>query len=62
MIGLIQATDFCVAYSALDARRLGFEVTVIEAACRAIDVEGSLAAAWRAMDQAGVVRAGPRPG
>ena len=40
IVGL--ATDFCVAYSALDARRLGFEVTVIEAACRGIDVDGSL--------------------
>jgi nicotinamidase/pyrazinamidase len=46
-----------VAYSALDARRLGFEVTVIEAACRGIDVAGSLAAAWEQMDAAGVVRA-----
>ena len=51
------ATDFCVASSALDARRLGFEVTVIEAGCRGIDVAGSLAAAWRQMEQAGVVRA-----
>jgi nicotinamidase-related amidase len=42
VVGL--ATDFCVAYSALDARRLGFEVTVIEAGCRGIDVGGSLAA------------------
>jgi nicotinamidase/pyrazinamidase len=55
IVGL--ATDFCVAYSALDARRLGFEVTVIEAACRGIDVAGSLAAAWEQMDAAGVVRA-----
>jgi nicotinamidase/pyrazinamidase len=51
------ATDFCVAYSARDARRLGFEVTVIEEACRGIDVEGSLAAAWRQMEEAGVIRA-----
>jgi len=50
------ATDFCVAYSALDARRLGFEVTVIEAGCRGIDVDGSLAAAWRQMEEAGVHR------
>ncbi len=55
VVGL--ATDFCVAYSALDARRLGFEVTVIEAACRGIDVGGSLAAAWKQMEQAGIVRA-----
>lgn len=54
LVGL--ATDFCVAYSALDARRLGFEVTVIEAGCRGIDVEGSLAAAWQQMEQAGVIR------
>ncbi|HTK75621.1 MAG TPA: bifunctional nicotinamidase/pyrazinamidase [Gemmataceae bacterium] len=54
VVGL--ATDFCVAYTALDARRLGFEVTVIEAACRGIDVHGSLADAWRRMEQAGVVR------
>lgn len=36
------ATDFCVGYSALDAARLGFEVLVIERACRAIDLDGSL--------------------
>src|SRR6185295_6922555 len=51
------ATDFCVAYSALDARRLGFEVTVIESACRGIDVDGSLSAAWKEMEEAGVIRA-----
>jgi serine/threonine protein kinase len=55
IVGL--ATDFCVAYTALDARRLGFEVTVIEAGCRGIDVDGSLAAAWRQMEEAGVIRA-----
>jgi eukaryotic-like serine/threonine-protein kinase len=55
IVGL--ATDFCVAYSALDARRLGFEVTIIEAACRGIDLDGSLAAAWREMEAAGVIRA-----
>ena len=38
------ALDFCVRYSAEDARREGFAVTVIEDACRAIDVDGSLAA------------------
>jgi nicotinamidase/pyrazinamidase len=37
------ATDFCVAYSALDARKHGFEVTVLLEACRAIDLDGSLA-------------------
>jgi nicotinamidase/pyrazinamidase len=50
------ATDFCVAYSAVDARRLGFDVTVIEPACRGIDVEGSLADAWQQMEAAGVKR------
>jgi nicotinamidase/pyrazinamidase len=50
------ATDFCVAYSALDARRAGFEVVVVEDACRAIDTQGSLAAAWERMRNAGVVR------
>ena len=47
------ATDFCVHYSTLDARRLSFAVTVIESACRAIDLAGSLAAARRAMTTAG---------
>lgn len=50
------ATDFCVAWSALDARRLGFEAAVIEDACRGIDLDGSLAAAWRDMEAAGVAR------
>jgi nicotinamidase/pyrazinamidase len=50
------ATDFCVAWSALDARAAGFEAAVIEDACRGIDVEGSLERAWRDMDQAGVAR------
>ncbi|MCL4799544.1 MAG: bifunctional nicotinamidase/pyrazinamidase [Burkholderiales bacterium] len=50
------ATDFCVAWSATDARRLAFEVVVIEDACRAIDTGGSLAAAWRDMEAAGVRR------
>ncbi len=49
------ATDFCVNYSALDARKLGFDVTVIEAACRGIDLGGSLAAA-----RAGMIGAGAR--
>lgn len=55
LVGL--ATDFCVAYSALDAQRLGFEVTVIESGCRGIDVDGSLAEAWSQMEEAGVIRA-----
>jgi len=51
------ATDYCVQYSALDARRLGFEAVVLLDACRAIDLDGSLAAALDAMRQAGVVLA-----
>jgi nicotinamidase/pyrazinamidase len=50
------ATDFCVAWTALDARAAGFETTVIEDACRAIDLEGSLARAWSEMAQTGVRR------
>jgi nicotinamidase/pyrazinamidase len=50
------ATDYCVHYSALDARREGFDAVVIEAGCRAIDLAGSLAAAWAGMNEAGVVR------
>ncbi|MCB2140530.1 MAG: isochorismatase family protein, partial [Rhodobacteraceae bacterium] len=55
LVGL--ATDFCVAYSAVDAARLGFGVTVLEGACRAIDLDGSLAAARQAMSGAGVTLA-----
>lgn len=50
------ATDFCVAWTALDARATGFEVAVIEDACRAIDLEGSLARAWNQMRAAGINR------
>jgi len=50
------ATDFCVAWTALDARKLGFAATVIEDACRAIDTHGSLASAWERMASAGVGR------
>jgi nicotinamidase/pyrazinamidase len=50
------ATDYCVQYSALDARRAGFAAVVVAAACRAIDLNGSLAAAWSAMHAAGVER------
>jgi nicotinamidase/pyrazinamidase len=50
------ATDFCVAWTALDARKLRFESVVIEDACRAIDMQGSLAAAWEKMKKAGVAR------
>ncbi|SEL23578.1 nicotinamidase/pyrazinamidase [Roseivivax marinus] len=48
------ALDFCVAWSAQDARRLGFEATVRTDLCRAIDVDGSRAAAEAAMTEAGV--------
>jgi nicotinamidase/pyrazinamidase len=48
------ATDFCVLYSALDAVQAGFAVTVVADACRAIDREGSLAKARRALADAGV--------
>lgn len=50
------ATDFCVARSAIDACRLGYEVTVVESGCRGIDTDGSLAAAWHQMAHAGVRR------
>lgn len=54
LVGL--ATDFCVAWSAVDARKLGFTTYVIEDATRAIDLNGSLAAAWKQMADAGVKR------
>jgi nicotinamidase/pyrazinamidase len=50
------ATDFCVAWTAIDARTAGFETYVIEDACRAIDLDGSLAAAWASMAAHGVKR------
>ena len=49
------ATDFCVAYSALDAARLGFDVVLLEGACRAIDLNGSLEDAKATMLDAGIV-------
>jgi nicotinamidase/pyrazinamidase len=52
------ATDFCVAWSAEDARAFGFNATIIEDACRAIDLNGSLAAAWAKLTAAGVGRIG----
>ena len=52
MVGL--ATDFCVAYSAIDAAKLGFEVEVRQDLCRAIDLDGSHAAATGQMRTAGV--------
>ena len=48
------ATDFCVAFSAVDAAIAGFDVVVIDDACRAIDSGGSLAAARRDLANAGV--------
>lgn len=53
LVGL--ATDFCVNYSAVDAAKLGFKVTVIESLCRAIDFDGSLEAAKAGMVDVGVV-------
>lgn len=53
LVGL--ATDYCVAYSALDAAKLGYQVTVLEGACRAIDLNGSLAAAMTETRAAGVI-------
>lgn len=50
------ATDFCVAWTAMDARKAGFEAYVIEDATRAIDLNGSLAAAWKQMAAKGVKR------
>ena len=52
LVGL--ATDFCVNYSAVDAAKLGFNVTVRMDLCRAIDFDGSLAAATQAMQDSGV--------
>jgi len=54
LVGL--ATDFCVHYSAMDARRLGFEAVVIDNACRGIDLGGSMAAAQAQWLEAGVQR------
>jgi len=48
------ATDYCVGFSALDAARLGLDVSVVMDACRAIDLEGSLTRAEREMKTAGV--------
>jgi nicotinamidase/pyrazinamidase len=54
LVGL--ATDFCVGWSAVDARKAGFAATVIEDGCRGIDASGSLAKAWDDMKKAGVKR------
>jgi nicotinamidase/pyrazinamidase len=50
------ATDFCVGWTALDAKKAGFETIVIEDACRGIDAGGSLARAWDSMAAAGIPR------
>ena len=50
------ATDFCVAWTALDAKRLGFTTYVVEDACRGIDLNGSVDAAWKQMKAKGVKR------
>jgi nicotinamidase/pyrazinamidase len=50
------ATDFCVGWTALDAKSAGFETIVVEDACRGIDAGGSLAKAWGEMATAGVAR------
>lgn len=55
LVGL--ATDFCVNYSAVDAAKLGFKVTVQMDLCRAIDFDGSLGAATAGMQETGVVLA-----
>jgi nicotinamidase/pyrazinamidase len=53
------ATDFCVAFSAIDGRGAGFDVALVTSACRGIDHEGSLDRALRSMVEAGVsLRAG----
>jgi nicotinamidase/pyrazinamidase len=52
MVGL--ALDFCVMFSALDARAAGFNALVVLDACRGIDIDGSMEAAIRRMQQAGV--------
>ncbi len=50
------ATDFCVAWTAIDAAELGFDTYVIEDACKAIDLNGFLQQAWQDMLQKGVHR------
>lgn len=50
------ATDYCILHTALDARALGYEVTVVESGCRGVDINGSLVEAWSKMTKAGVRR------
>lgn len=64
VVGL--ATDFCVAWTAMDALKKGFEAVVVADACRGINIDGSLDVAWASMAEAGVERfdlaAQPIPG
>ena len=48
------ATDFCVAWTAMDARNAGLNVYVVDDACRGIDINGSVAKAWEDMTKVGV--------
>jgi nicotinamidase/pyrazinamidase len=48
------ATDFCVAWTAMDARKAGLEAYVVDDACRGIDIDGSVAKAWDDMSKLGV--------
>lgn len=50
------ATDFCVAWTAMDAISLGFDASVVEDASRAIDMNGSLDTAWKRMTEMGIKR------
>jgi nicotinamidase/pyrazinamidase len=50
------ATDFCVAWTALDAAQMGFKTYVIEDACKAIDLDGSLQSSWQRMLEQGIER------
>jgi nicotinamidase/pyrazinamidase len=50
------ALDYCVAWSAEDARHFGLKATIIEDACRAIDLNDSLRLAWERLSKAGVTR------
>ena len=51
------AFDYCVRFSAEDARRLGFDTEVIEAACRSIDLDGSAEAARKSFQEHGIALA-----
>lgn len=59
LVGL--AYDFCVRYSAEDAHAAGFEAVIVEAACRGIDMAGSIAASRHALQGAGVTLLGHSP-